>query len=268
MPERSLGVRRSFFGVGGRPSRNFLSRAVRSGLILMNQPQPSYTRDQLVAFLAAWMKTNPELTLSAARIEGMARGYTVGRREYEEARRIGTGSPIHPEHASTGTAASPSIPAEVGSPTPAATMSEPASATLKTAAASDERAWFVAFLKNRPSSSFADVNAAALASGVRPTTPIGFGLARKAAGIASVTKPKLQRSSAPEAVAEASLSEPETLAAPRRRSMSAPHAAAVRSGARGESNVFADVERLMADYERLREALLEISRIVRSAGAD
>ncbi len=214
------------------------------------------------------MRTNPALTLSAARIEGMARGYTVGRREYEEARRIGTGSPIHPEHASTVTAASSSIPAKGGSPTQAATMSEPASATLNTAAVSDERAWLVAFLKNRPSSSYADVNAAALEAGVRPTTPIGFGLARKAAGIASVTKPKPRRSSAPEAVAEEVSSEPETLAAPRRRAMSARHAAAVRSGARGESNVFADVERLMADYERLREALLEISRIVRSAGAD
>lgn len=249
-------------------------RAVRCRLITMNQTQPSYTRDQLIAFLAAWMKTNPELTLSAARIEGMARGYTVGRREYEEARRIGTGSPIHPEHASTETAAAPRIPTPAATPSSAPTSSasapERAEAAPTAVAATGDRAWFVSFLKQRPTASFAEVNAAAVGAGVRPTTPIGFGLARKAAGIASVTKPKLPRPSAPETVVPTSEAEPEFVAAPRRRSAPALTAAASRAdaGPRADAGVFADVARLMADYERMRAALLEVARIVRDAGAD
>ncbi len=265
----------------------------------MNQTQPSYTRDQLIAFLAAWMKTNPELTLSAARIEGMVRGYTVGRREYEEARRIGTGSPIHPEHASTEAAAATWAPTPAATPSSAPTMSAPAPAPAPSpspspseraeaaptsvaatplaatpvapspVAATGDRAWFVSFLKQRPTATFAEVNAAAASAGVRPTTPIGFGLARKAAGIASVTKPKLPRPSVPEVVVPTSEAEPEVVAAPRRRSAPASTAAnRADADARADAGVFADVARLMADYERMRAALLEVARIVRDAEAD
>lgn len=59
-----------------------------------------------MAYLAAWMRQSPGLTLSAARAEGLKSGFTVGRREYEEARREATGSPLHPPEGGEGDAPS------------------------------------------------------------------------------------------------------------------------------------------------------------------
>ena len=62
-----------------------------------NASRPSYTRDQLIAFLSAWMKSNNGLTLQEVRAEGLRAGFSVGRRDYEEARRLAPGSAIHPQ---------------------------------------------------------------------------------------------------------------------------------------------------------------------------
>jgi hypothetical protein len=297
----------------------------------MNQPTPTYTREQLVAFLAAWMKTHPGLTLAAAREEGRQRGFTVGRREYEEARLIGTGSALHPEHggivdraeaaraaealrateeanaaaaermareSASHDASELAVPApaaersasesaadddsdELGAAAPSAPSASARMGTTAarptTAAASDldaARAFWTDFLRRRPEASFRELNAASVAAGHRPATPIGFGMARKAAGIARAVVRLKPSGTGPARAAVAGAADddgdaddaPEIETPPSRRSSSPRRSETAASGFEG--GALDDVRRLMADYERLREALIEIARIVRSARAD
>ena len=80
----------------------------------MDASGQSYTRERMIAFLTAWMRQEPTLSLAAAREEGRTRGFNVSRREYEEARKAATGSALHPEHAPESALA----PREAASPPP------------------------------------------------------------------------------------------------------------------------------------------------------
>lgn len=64
----------------------------------MNSPagRNRYTREQFIAFLAAWLRQQPDLTLQVARAEGMKSGFTVGRREFDEARKASLAPPVVP----------------------------------------------------------------------------------------------------------------------------------------------------------------------------
>jgi hypothetical protein len=220
---------------------------------------PYYTRDQLIAFLAAWMKKEPGLTLTAARAEGLKAGFTVGRREYEEARREATGSPLHPQGGVEGEApmefavAPEAAPAAEEPPSKDERPAElPVERTAERAApsTSDARTWLVAYLKARPQSPFAEVKAASIAAGFGAPTPIGFGLARKAAALPPM---------APAKKAERAETRP-TPPTP------APAARGERKTVRDDGGeVFGRTRKILEEREQLLAALKKIDEIVRRA---
>jgi hypothetical protein len=230
----------------------------------MENERESYTREQMVAFLAAWVKKEPSLTLAAAREEGRLRGFAVSRREYEEARRAATGSAIHPEHVGANGLVVPVGPEPTEPPrvetkpvsNEAQAASPPADAAPKPPGV---REWVRSYLSSRPDASFAETKAAAVAKGLRTPTSIEYGLARKAAGLGPLpAKPKTVRPArakvASEPAASATTAKSKGRAsAPKSTDPAAPPAL---------DDIFDQLRRIAEERARYFEALKAIKQIV------
>jgi hypothetical protein len=303
----------------------------------MDPPGRQYTRERMIAFLTAWMRQEPTLTLSAARDEGRVRGFNVSRREYEEARKLATGSALHPAHAPDSAleasahaepfsdfdalqAAEEPAPRyerpasraalegdgedeggddgddrstetrEDASESPPPPREKPVRKVASTGAAgasktAETRDFLATYLRENPTTSYLEAKAAAGAAGVRLPSPIDYGLARKAAGVAASAEkqkgaPSAEDGSAPKTIARVPTKKAKVEAAPKPKPASrteapkrppapsttsaAPEPKAAR-GTSARTDPFVEARRVLSERERYLTALRAIARAIDGA---
>ncbi len=261
---------------------------------MIESPELQPSSDDVIQFLVKRLREQPGLSLIEARAHAAENGYSIRRREFEEARQmvalvpadvrvVTAPAPVAPAVATppqpianvmprfdvfTGAPAPSSMPFAQSPPAPAFTSPAP---TPRPLSGQTPGEFVMQALRQNPAATFGEVRAAAQAAGIDLRRPIVYGLARKKLGLAPQTKRRTPR--IPDGRAETPLFGDAVSVVPVLPA-SLPNVAALAKVRR--SDLTADigfppelpalidaVEKIYESRDRMREALLTIDRLVR-----